>query len=766
MNNQNLYKKLGLPSLLAAALLAPALGYGDVLEEIVVTAQKREADIQDVPISISALSGDQLDDLGLSDMTDITQQVPGLQINNWSPQLTIFNMRGVSQNNFVDNLEAPIAVYHDDAYVASINALSGALFDIERVEILRGPQGTLFGRNATGGLIHYISRGADKQELNGFVDVSIGSFSRTSVQAAVGGGLGQSGNLRGRIAGHFETADGYIEADASTADVDPRAIGGTDTLALRGTLEVDFSETFTGTFLLKFNQDSDVPTGGYVFENCMFDSDDLCPTDASGRAVVLPGVVSGDPHKHQSDTRGSLDRDVLSMTAKLVKEFANGIEFVSITNYMSLSKSYVEDGDAFNAPILVFGQDADVTQLSEELRFSGSSDSFAWQAGAYFMDYQFDGMAFTTGAPNIELSINLEAGGLANADVTGDGNPFDGRSDRETSLSVSNFSLFGQVDFKFSEVSTLSVGARWSDDAKAIDWRAFFTSDDITAPVLYAATDSTGRAMEASVLSRFSDDTIDYSDFALHLSYKHQLSDRSMFFASYNRGIKGGNWTLSSGVSPDRFQHGEEVLNAYEFGYKADLSDTMRLNATMYVYDYQGYQNFVAIPPGAMLGSPNPQIGNSDVSSFGAEVEFFMKPTNNLDILLGMTVGSSEVDSVDAGTAPILSAELPNNPGVSFNYLVQWGTGIRANELFVQLNGVYYGDQFLEVTNGPGTLQEAYHLANLSVGYKLGNYSLSVWSKNLTDEIYKAYSLDLGALGATTYYAPPQTTGLTFNLQF
>ena len=105
--------------------LIPPLALADVLEEIVVTAQKQEEPLQEVPVSVSALSGDQIDNLGFSDLTDITMQIPSLQLNSWSPQLTIFNLRGVSQNNFVDNLEAPIAVYHDEAYIASINALSG-----------------------------------------------------------------------------------------------------------------------------------------------------------------------------------------------------------------------------------------------------------------------------------------------------------------------------------------------------------------------------------------------------------------------------------------------------------------------------------------------------------------------------------------------------------------------------------------------------------------------------------------------------------------
>ena len=128
------------------------------LAPIVVTAQKRREKIQDVGISITALSGETIKTLNLSNMQQISQQVPNLQVSAWTPAFTTFNLRGISQNNFQDNLEAPVAVYQDEVYVGSMNALGLPIFDVERIEVLRGPQGTLFGRNATGGLIQFISQ--------------------------------------------------------------------------------------------------------------------------------------------------------------------------------------------------------------------------------------------------------------------------------------------------------------------------------------------------------------------------------------------------------------------------------------------------------------------------------------------------------------------------------------------------------------------------------------------------------------------------------
>lgn len=730
-----------------------------LFEVIEITATKRSESIQAVPVSVSALSGQQLDSLGLTENSEITQQIPNFQVNAWSPQITIFNLRGVSQNNFVDNLEAPIAVYQDEAYISSMNAVSGQMFDIERVEVLRGPQGTLFGRNATGGLVHYLSRGADDDYTNGYFEASIGSYNKKSFEGAIGGELAD--NVRGRIAFRQESSDGYIEP-IDDPSVDQRPIGGSDGFGLRATVEVDFSDTLTGKFIAKYSEDDDVPTGGYVLENCDFDADGFCPVDANGRAIVTGGVTSGDPHKHSSDTRGFLTRETKSYTAKLTKEFED-VELVSITNYMTMDKSYLEDGDAISIPVVVFGQDANIKQFSQELRLSGTTDKVKWQFGGYYMDYELEADALTIGAPNIDLSFQLADAGLISDPVVFDDNPFDGRSDRKYDLSVENVSLFGQIDYDLTDDTTLTAGLRYSKDTKVIDWAAFFSSDQQTTPVIYAAT-SNNALSSSTLLNEFSNDEIDYSDYAARLALKKQFNDNVMGFVSWNRGIKGGNWTLSSGVSPNRFVHKPEVLNSFEAGFKASLTQSTRLNATAYYYDYKDYQTFVAIPPGGV--SPNPQVGNSDATAFGAEFELVSSLTDNLDLMLGLAFSHSEVESIEAGVNPVLDAEFPNSPKISGNYLLRHFTELEDGNLVFQFDGAFYGDQFLEVTNGPGTVQESYNVSNLSVSFDTEDWNISLYSKNIFDKTYKAYSLDLGVLGATTYYAPDRTVGVSVKYNF
>ena len=171
-----------------ALLCASMLGlpvYSAVLEEIVVTAQKREQNLQDVGISVTAFSGNQIRELGYTNTIDIAAQTPGLGIIQYHPTLTTTNIRGISQNDFADHLEPPIAMYVDEAYVSAMGAGHTQLYDLQRVEVLRGPQGTLFGRNATGGLLHYISA-KPTEDPEGYLEFTYGSYDQKNVWSAPG----------------------------------------------------------------------------------------------------------------------------------------------------------------------------------------------------------------------------------------------------------------------------------------------------------------------------------------------------------------------------------------------------------------------------------------------------------------------------------------------------------------------------------------------------------------------------------------------------
>ena len=256
---------------------------------------------------------------------------------------------------------------------------------------------------------------------------------------------------------------------------------------------------------------------------------------------------------------------------------------------------------------------------------------------------------------------------------------------------------------------------------------------------------------------------IDYGDYAARLQLNMRPNDETLWFVSWNRGIKGGNWTAAAAVSIEEIQHDEEVLNSFELGVKTTLADgTARLNATAFFYDYEDYQAF-------SLTGLTPQVTNSDATASGGEVELFWAPGDSWDIVLGAAFLTSEVDfvpGVNPGTGTA-DAEFPQAPGASLNGLVRkaWTGG--NGEFAVQLDGTWNDDQWLEGTNSLVSKQDAYTVANASLTYSTDRWSASAWVKNFTNEDYLLYNLDLGAAGfIEQVFAPPRQWGITLRVNW
>lgn len=778
-----------------------------LLEEVIVTAQKREQSQQDIGISITAFTGDQMKALGVTNTIEITEQVPGLQMTSFSPNLVTFNIRGVSQNNFTDNNEAPVAVYIDDGYVASMNAISGQLFDVERVEVLRGPQGTLFGRNATGGVIHYITHGADDEETNGYVESTFADYGKFSLEGAVGGSL--SDTARYRIAARTEQSDGYIEStdfpEGNPLPASGQDLGGTDGIALRGAFQFDLSDTATLDLMYKYSKDDKVPTGGYNFLPygdaadayippefqdfvtnvigapagatgdiffCQSQLACFAPVDTAGRTIF-----EGDhpePFQNYSDYVGFMDRETNNVTAKFDVELASGMKFVSITNYSNTDKFYTEDGDGIPVPIIEFTTVADFTQMSQEFRLSAETDNLRWQAGVYYLDMETDAEVITQGAP-----VAGEAAGLGFIDANGNGLAVNARVAQDYVLDSSNWAIFAQFEYDINDKSTIIAGYRYSQDDKDLDFQRTFQADALIDPVTGASNNTPvsilGLDLRSAVAASGGDqDTIDYGDSAIRLQWDYKANEDTLWFASYNRGIKGGNFAPSANVSLAQVRHDEEVLSAFEFGVKSEFSEgRVRLNATAFYYDYEDYQAFT-------FSGGTPSVSNADAKNQGLEIEAVILPNENWDIILGASLQDSSVDNVETpqlqGTPVGFSVdwpvdflndvELPNAPSFGANYLFRYNIDAWGGNVALQLDGAYYADQYLEVSNGGAAFQSSYNVNNASVTWANEQWSIRAWVKNLADQEFKQYALDLGILGGTAVYAPPRWAGVTVGYNF
>jgi iron complex outermembrane receptor protein len=741
-------------ALAALGLLLPWVATAQI-EEVIVTAQKRDESIQDVGISISAFSAKQLDDLGIKNTVEVTQQVPGLHLFTFSPAFTVFSLRGVSQNNFQDNLEAPVAVYLDGAYIASMNALNMQLFDMERVEVLRGPQGTLFGRNATGGVLQFLTHKATEEEANGYIEALAADFGAYSVEGALGGVF--SDTVRGRLAGRWETSDGYVEAGSAFGfDATGRDTNGANGYAVRGNLQIDASENVLLDLTAAHAKDSDVPTGVYIVTFVGIDQvtglasfhDAFDPATGAGPMDFPRTPITGDGYHHFTasdpfalsndpslvNKQPYMDRETNSATAEITADFDGGVRFVSITNWMEMDKFYVEDA-AGGLAFFPYNTITSYDQVSQEFRLANSEGGFRWQLGAYYLDMKWDTFQSVQGAAIL--------GGTSDTQKMSTFGVIDSK----------NWSVFGQFEFDIAEKWTVVTGVRWSQDDKELEMRRVF--EDVPQGVppteVFNVNDFPGV------------DTIDYGDWAARAQLNWKPTDDALLYLAYNRGIKGGNWSLDplGVVEVSSLQHDPEKLNAYELGFKTDFQGgRARLNGAVYFYDYTDYQAF-------SLFNLTPQVSNSDAESMGGELEFSVSPATGLHIAVGAAYIDSEVDAVpDVFGGTITAVDFPTAPELSFNLLGRYEWPALGGQLAAQVDGNWNDDQFLEGSNSDASFEPAYSVWNGRLSYETGNERLrmALWVKNFTDEEYRIYNLDLGLIGfIEQVFAPPRQYGVTMS---
>ena len=364
-------------SLLALAIsaaLAPAALQASVLEEVIVTATKREQSSQDVGIAITAYTGDQLEQLGFDNAQQVTSMAPGVHTIQPNGEANYaIAIRGVASSDFTTNVESPVALYIDEVYISQMSGAGFALFDMERVEILRGPQGTLFGRNATGGLVHYITKkpGAG---FDGYLKGTVGDYDQYKVEGAIGGG---SETLSARLSASYHENDGYItnRLDRGTK------LNNADDLAAR--LQVLWAPNEDVELLINARMaEQDIDTG--FFENVSsVITGKLTPNVFNPVLEYLDN--DGDVYAGDYDDPGFNDLETDGLTATLKWDFG-GFRLTSITDQSNVEREYIEDSDASPAPVFNFFLLTDAEQFSQEIRLDGEVDAFQWVAGLYYLD--------------------------------------------------------------------------------------------------------------------------------------------------------------------------------------------------------------------------------------------------------------------------------------------------------------------------------------------------------------------------------------------
>ena len=730
----------------------------DSIEEVTVTAQRREQNIQDVGISVTALSASQLENLNIASATDIVRAVPGLKMNAYSSSQVVFNIRGVSQNDYGDQQEPPVAVYQDDSYSSSINLASFPVFDLARVETLRGPQGTLFGRNATGGAIQFVSNGPTR-EFDGYASATLGNFGQVIVEGAVGGPI--TDNLQGRLAVFSHRADGYMES--VVPGFEDR--GGTDHYALRGRLAWQPTDSTEFRFLVRYMKaDRETQAGLYSHEaacpNAQFQGEFTLPTQSCAFWGTGPGETGtgyrndaispsrgGDPWKTAETQESYVDREIFGTTLHASFDFG-AATLLSITDYQHSEKFYLEGGDSSPDDGVLFFQGSRLNQLSQELRLSTSLGANDLVVGVFGMR--------VSGAYTGKFA-----------------DPFYGYDpDVEFSQKTDSWAAFAQNEWRINDRFKLTAGARyWNDKREGAYFGSAPDVPGLTPPVTIIFNRNQVSPGGSAITP--ADARRSFDDVTARLQLDYKPSEDLLWFISYNRGSKSGGFTFSTGTpySPNEqaFLEGipfkPEVLNSAEIGFKSTFDNRIVFNASAFHYQYDDYQAF------AQFG-PVQTVINLDATAFGVEAELTAKPVSGLTLQLGLSYLDSTVKDVPLpDLVTIEDHELPQAPRVSANALARYefplgGMGRASVQADVQ-----YSDKFcFTVLCAPVERESSYVVSNLRFGYAAddGQWEVAAFVDNVFEEEYRVYAFDSSLFSGVVagVYAKPRTFGITGTWRF
>ena len=800
MNRHLRWRRASLALAVAGAISSQALAQ-NILEEITVTAQKREQDLQDVGIAITAFTGDQMRALGVSQSFDVAAFSPGVHISgNLAGQNTQFTIRGVTQNDFNDIVEAPNAVYLDEGYIPIAQAQTFAVFDVDRVEILKGPQGTLFGRNATGGLIHYISRQPNFEESEGYLDVTYGVFDSDAdadqfrVEGAVGGPFSE--NAAGRVAFLYNQHDGYLEniypLGAVGGSPGPGAgadLGDDDTLAIRGTLAFAFSDEVSLRLSANFAE-SDLSTGPYqsiptigVFDpagelinvinvgpnetraGIAADGSDFgADVDNNGVFGDLFGRPPGadffgyiDPDGDDFTTSSDFAFDesanlrTWGVNARVEWELSDSMTLTSITDFKDYEKLLFIDVDSApaNQSANYAGLDAD--SFSQEVRINGEVDNMRWVAGLYYLNIDADS----------DNGLKFPVGSVV------PGAPFDLGSDAQ--LQTDSFSLFGQIERDLSERVSLTAGLRVIQEEK----------DYVFAQNIYGTADSRqihqgapfniGPVFGANGPEPFRDDISD-TLWAGKIQLDFRPSDDLLWYVGLNRGVKAGSFNaqLAGGlaVPTSAIPYTEEELLSLEAGFKLTLGDgSTRLNGSAFYYDYTDYQAF-------LFTGVSGVVVNADAENKGIELELQTSPFDGFDALFSIAYFDATVENVPlrVGGPIIRDVDPTYSPELQATALVRYGWDALGGRMSISGDVSYSDDFFYNLRNFEADKFDSYTMVNARLGWVSAD---EVWEaalkfQNLTDERAGIQGFDLATLCGCNEvsYRPPRWIGVSIKYAF
>ena len=723
-----------------------------VFAPVFVTTQRREQALNDVGISVTALTSDVLEDNNILDVGALSDLVPNLEVglpSGPSGQPAIY-LRGVGLNDFSSNNNGPVAVYIDDVYKSSIVGQNFLLYDVDRLEVVKGPQGTLYGRNATGGAVRIITaKPADT--LQGDISASYADFGTTRIDGMINLPLSDTAALR--IAAVKADSDGYIRNTFLNRDV-----GAYDTYAARAQLSWDLSPDLN---LLLSLEDSGSAGDGPAYSNLgLLDpaTGEPCTPPASGCTNALGQPIDHGDHETSGELLGKADNNVRSFSGVLTWDVGN-VTLSSVTAYDEVGKTQLEDSDATPVQLVISRFRTDSETFSQEFRLNHATARSDLTAGLFYLSETLDqdqfGDLFRELRPLVESvdPVAYPGGFDPGAEVTGA--PIL-RIRNRNSQETETYALFGQYEYDLSDEWRATIGGRVTKETRDIRTSGVLSEPTFEAPIfdLPLSVDDTNFSWKAGLDWRPNADTL--------------------LYGSVSTGFKSGGFNGGFLLDPAQaVAFDPETITAYELGIKATLpAARMQANAAVFFYDYTDIQVFTFINSGGVPTSILSNAGEAEILGF--EADLLWKPSDSLSFngAIGLLDTEFVKFSSDAtlGTADFAGNTMPFSPELSLTAGANYHAPIsRTLEFSASMDASYQSEVWFDPSNAPLLGEDGYGLLNASIGIgeANGQWTATLFATNLTDEAYNAYAIDLSDFGFIQYVrGAPRTVGIRLGASF
>lgn len=707
-----------------AIMLLPTSTFAQerMLEEVIVTAQKREESIQDVPLAVSAISASAIEQAGIISTTDLTKLVPSLTaIGGQNKQNSSFSIRGLGTNVYSIGVETSVAVVIDDVSTVQTGQALANLVDIERIEVLRGPQSTLFGKSASAGLINVTTK-PPSEELEGFLEAAATDDDEQRVTGSVSGPI--TDTMAYRLTGYWSDLDGYLDNLTYADDLnETKSWGG------RGKFRWDISDLVQMDVTAYYGKDDSDCCGATWLE--------LDPEARIFGIVpepLAPGIKASDENrKIRTDDRPDSDTENAGGSVRFNIAFG---EFTlnSITAYDNWQYNNTQDVDLSNVDAVGFltggafhggfksTSDIETDFFSQEFRLvSPAYDSYDYLLGLYYADANTD----RTFLRNVGLPILP--------------------SSWDATAETESIAAFGQLNWHFTPDTTLSAGLRWNEEEISIDYVNRLATSD-------------GRANNSDT----------DSDVLGNLALQHTLQENVMLYARYAKGYKGQAYNVVTGFTQEDADNpvSPETSDSYELGLKSTVWDQrLQLNGTVFYTEYQDFQaqNTVITEDGTFVNKLR-NVGK--VQTQGVELEGVALLGENLTLSFGAAYIDTEIKSFDGapcypgqtestgcvGATQDLDGEsLPNAPEWKYNLLGDYHLELASMPFygFINVSYVWQDEVNFDIKRNPLTVQDSYGVASASIGIneKASDlYRVTLFVNNLTDESYSSGIQDVRQL--------------------